>query len=95
MIDVVVSDKCELCHDQLDIMKKSFFEDEFRIINVSSPEFENFDQREKIDGVPFIVVREDSGKVKYASPGVHDGTLLRKIERRTEVFNLKRERATV
>jgi len=94
MIDIVVSDKCEHCHQQLDIMEKSFFQDEFRVINVSSPEFKTFDQRENVVGVPFVVVRGPSGGVKYSGPGVHDGTQLRKIERKTtEPFNLRKDRA--
>jgi len=96
MIDVIVSDNCEHCHQQLDIMQRSFFNDEFRIINVSSPEFEKFDQREKVIGVPFVVVRGASGGVKYSAPGIHDGTQLRKIERKTtEPFNLRKDRVTV
>jgi len=96
MIDIVISDKCEHCHKQLDIMQKSFFKDEFRIINAASPEFQNFDQRDSVQGFPFVVVRGPMGGVKYSGLGVHDGTQLRKIERRTtEPFNLRKDRAEV
>lgn len=96
MIDVVISDNCEHCHQQLYIMERSFFRDEYRIINASSADFANFDAREKVTGVPFIVVREENGDVKYSDVGIHDGTTLRKIERRTpEPFNLRQAKTLV
>lgn len=90
MIDVVISNSCKHCHTQLEVMQKSFFEDEYRIINADSSDFEGYKHRDKVVGFPFIVVRDDNGKVKYADVGVHDGTELHKIERRQPVkpFNL-------
>lgn len=95
MIDVIVSDKCPYCEDQLDVMKKSFFEEEYRIINCTSDEFEKYDQRQNVIGVPFVVVRDDDGEVTYSSVGIHDGTMLRKIQRRGPVktFNMSVARA--
>lgn len=94
MIDVVISGDCKHCHEQLEVMKKSFFEDEYRIVGVGSPEFECLDCKEAVDGVPFIIVRGQDGRAKYAKVGLHDGTELRKIERRIpEPFNLSRQKA--
>lgn len=95
MIDILVSNSCKHCVTQLDNMKKSFFDNEYRIINVGSKEFDSYDLRGDVDGVPFVVVRDEAGKIKYARGGVHDGTELRKIERRqpAEPFNLRLAKA--
>lgn len=95
MIDVVISDSCPHCETQLDVMRKSFFEDEYRIINSDSKEFEIYDVKDDVIGFPFVVVRDEQGNIKYADAGVHDGTELHKIERRkpTEPFNLRRTTA--
>jgi hypothetical protein len=80
-------------------MQKSFFPNEYRIIEIGTNQFESYDLKSKVDAVPFIVVRDDdSGEVKYADKGAIDGTTLRQIERRglaavEKVFNLKEARA--
>ena len=92
MIDVVISNSCQHCKTQLDVMRKSFFEDEYRIINADSDEFEKYDEKGSVVGFPFVVVRNEDGKVMYSKAGVHDGTELHKIERQKPVtpFNLSR-----
>jgi hypothetical protein len=101
MIDVVVScSMCPHCEIQRTIMEKSFFPDEYRIIEFGSKTFESFDLKDKVDAVPFVVVRNDDGKVMFASKGTFDGTALRKLERTgslnqegdERVFNLRETR---
>lgn len=100
MIDVIVSNtSCPHCDAQKSIMQKSFFKDEYRIIDIGSEDFKSYDLKEQVEAVPFIVVRGDDGSVRYAAKGKLDGTSLRQIERvgtivpREEVkeksFNLK------
>jgi hypothetical protein len=97
MIEIIISDDCPHCEQQLDVMQKSFFADEYRIIRVGSDEFDRLPDRVAVNAVPFVLVRDDDGAVKYAGKGVHDGTELRKIDRRTssEPFNLRRVRAAM
>ena len=97
MIDVIVSEDCPHCEDQIDAMSRSFFAGQYRIIRVGSPEFDAYPDKDIVDAVPFVVIREDEGAIKYASRGVHDGTQLWKIVRQepTEPFNLRRRRVAV
>lgn len=81
MIEVVVSDSCPHCVDQIDVMKRSFFDDEYEIIKVGSAKFASYDLREAVIGVPFLVVRGEDGEVSYQGAGVVDGTTLRQIFR--------------
>ena len=101
MIDVIVSNSsCPHCDAQRVIMQKSFFPDEYRIITTGTAEFDGLDLKDKVDAVPFIVVRDtEDGSVKYAQKGKLDGTSLRQIERLGElateekVFNLREVRS--
>jgi predicted thioredoxin/glutaredoxin len=94
MIDVVISENCKHCNEQLEVMRKSFFDDEYRIVGIASPEFESLDCKDAVVGVPFIIVRGQDGRAKYKEVGLHDGTELRKIERRIpEPFNLSKQKA--
>lgn len=87
MIEIVVSNNsCPHCDIQKRIMEKSFFADEYRLIEHGSAEFNEYDMKEKVDAVPFIVVRQDDGAVKYASKGKLDGISLRQIERLGQVI---------
>jgi glutaredoxin len=97
VIDVIVSDDCPHCEEQLDVMQKSFFVGEYRVIKAGTKEFEEYENKSSIDAVPFIVIRGDDGSVKYAAKGIHDGTKLHKIERQgtSEPFNLKRHREVI
>jgi len=82
MIDIIVSNNlCPACDAQKAIMQKSFFKEEYSIIEVGSEDFEKYDLKERIEAVPFIVVRDEDGKVKYAGKGKLDGTSLHQIER--------------
>jgi len=88
MIDVIISSsKCPHCDQQKAIMQKSFFQDEYRFIEIGSKEFETLDVKEKVDAVPFIIVRNDDGSIKYAAKGALDGTSLHQIERLGAVVN--------
>jgi hypothetical protein len=93
MIYVVVSDQCPFCDKQLDIMQRSFFDDEYKIVKVGSDDAKKLPSQPVVTAVPFIVVSDDLGKTTYADAGVIDGTSLRKIDRReTGAFNLKKVR---
>lgn len=99
MIDIIVSNNsCPHCEAQVRIMEKSFFKDEYRLIEVGSKDFEGYDLREKIDAVPFIIIRNDDGSVRYAEKGKVDGTSLRQLERigkivrEEKTFNLHQTR---
>lgn len=82
MIDVIVSNSnCPHCDTQKKIMTKSFFIDEYNIIVMGSEKFQSYDLKDKVDAVPFIIVRDEIGAIKYAEKGIMDGTSLRKIER--------------
>lgn len=106
MIEVIVSNTlCPHCDAQKSIMQKSFFKDDYRIIEVGSKEFDSYDLKDRVDAVPFIVIRDEAGSVKYASKGKLDGTSLHQIERvgtvvtpheevvKEKSFNLKEVRA--
>lgn len=93
MVDLIIASDCPHCDQQKDVMRKSFFPDEYRTIQVGSDEFEALDCKEDVDAVPFVVVRDESGRVKYAKAGVVDGTTLRKLERAAPfVFNLEKSK---
>lgn len=92
MIDVIVSDECQHCESQLEIMRKSFFEDEYRVIKSDSEEFRSHEHKSDVIGFPYIIVRDEDEAVTYASVGVHDGTELRKILRKGLAFNLSKEK---
>jgi len=93
MIYVVVSDQCSFCDKQLDIMQRSFFDDEYKIVKLGSEEAKRLPSSPSISAVPFIVVADGLGASVYADAGVIDGTTLRKIDRReTVAFNLKKVR---
>lgn len=82
MIDIIVSaSSCPHCDAQKRVMEKSFFKDEYRIIEVGSKEFDQLDVKEKVEAVPFIVVRNEDGSVRYADKGKLDGQSLHQIER--------------
>jgi len=105
MIEVIVSNTlCPHCDTQKSVMQKSFFKEEYRIIEVGSEDFKSYDLKERVDAVPYIVVRDDDGSVKYAGKGALDGTSLRQIERigtvvspeeivKEKSYNLKEVRA--
>lgn len=102
MIDVVVSNGCcPHCLVQEGIMKRAFGPGEYRIIEVGSADFEHFDLKDKIDAVPFIVVRNGEGNILYASKGVVADSDLKNIvkagdvskEKTVKVFNLREARA--
>ena len=94
MIDIIVSKDCLHCESQLDVMQKSFFEDEYRIINENSKEYSEYES--EVTGFPFIIVKDEKEKIMYSSVGVHSGTKLRKIQRQGTdskgPFNLKLSR---
>jgi len=99
MIDIIVSTSmCPHCEMQKTVMKKSFFDNEYRIIEIGTPEFETYDLKDRVDAVPFIVIRDDNGLIQHAAKGTLDGTVLRQIERtgapvsEEKVFNLKEAR---
>lgn len=98
MIEIIVSSSmCPHCEMQKTVMKRSFFENEYRIIEVGTPEFAAYDLKEKVDAVPFIVVRDENGMIQHAAKGALDGTTLRQIERVgapvvEQVFNLREAR---
>jgi glutaredoxin len=82
MIEIVVAKKgCPHCATQRAIMSKSFFGNEYRIIEAGTPDFDAFDMKDKVQSVPFVVVRDETGTVRYAETGVVDGTTLRRLER--------------
>ena len=105
MIDIIVSKVCPQCDAQRTIMQKSFFSDEYRVIELGSPEFEKYDLKDKIDAVPFIVIKDDDGSVIYADKGKRDGTQLHQLIRTGEIsdnadcmshaFNLKNVRTSM
>lgn len=80
MIEVIVCDECPFCDEQVEIMKKAFFDDEWKIINSRSKEFENHDCRDRAEAFPCTVIRE-GGAVRHAAIGVVGGKELRRVER--------------
>jgi glutaredoxin len=95
VIYVVISDDCPHCEKQLEYMRKSFFEDEYRIVKYASDDFESLSFKEKVTGVPFVAIF-DRTNLCYAEAGVLDGTALRRIERfggKAEAFNLHKARS--
>lgn len=102
MIDIVVSNGiCPHCFVQAGIMSKAFAPSEYRIIEIGTPEFDTFDLKDKIDAVPFIVVRGRDGQIVYANKGVVAAIDLKNLIKAGEVskektvksFNLREARA--
>lgn len=102
MIDIIVSNGiCPHCFVQAGIMSQSFEPSEYRIIEIGTPEFEGFDLKEKVDAVPFVVVRAGGGQIVYASKGVVAAADLKNLSKAGEVskektvksFNLREARA--
>lgn len=79
MIDIIVSSNCQFCDQQKEIMKEAFDYDEYRIINIESPEYQKLDDKDAIDAIPFIFVREENGHLKYAQKGMLPAIKLRRI----------------
>jgi hypothetical protein len=73
-------------------MKSGFLNDEYRIIRVESEDFNSFDLKDRVSGVPFVVCRDDHGNVTYAKAGVVETEQLRRIAN-TLPFNFRRLRA--
>ncbi len=95
MIDIIVSDNCPHCDQQKSIMRDSFDKEEYRFINVGSHDYENLDIKEVVDVVPFIIVRDEVGAVKYANRGNMEAIKIRRVMHSEHaVFNL-RSRQTV
>jgi hypothetical protein len=94
VIDIIVSDDCEHCEKQIENVTKTFSQNEFRIIKVGSVEFQDLAEKEIVDAVPFIIVRDHLGNAKYAALGVHEGIELKEIrdKKSIPVFNLRRHR---
>ena len=78
MIYVIVSESCPACIKQKTAMTDSFFEDEYKVIFAGSEEFKEYENI--VDAVPFLIIKDDQGNVKYKSLGFHDGQQLRQIE---------------
>lgn len=102
MIDIVVSNGCcPHCLVQEGIMKRAFSAHEYRIIEFGTEAFEHFDMKDKVDAVPFIVVRGSEGQILYANKGVVADSDLRNIvkagevskEKKPRIFNLREARA--
>jgi glutaredoxin len=90
MVDVIVSNNCPHCDDQKEIMQDAFWHDEYRIINIDSTEFQKYNDKELIDAVPFIIVKDDDGSIKYADRGQLEAIKIRRImNSESPVFNLK------
>ena len=96
MIEVIVSNSnCPHCETQKTIMKDSFYSDEYKLIQIGSQEFEALEQdvKEQIDAVPFILVRDEDGDLRYADKGNVEAIKLRRIlNAEKRVFNYRTAR---
>jgi glutaredoxin len=81
MIEMITAADCPHCLEQLAALKSGFFEDEYKVIEAGTDEFEKYPEKDLVEGVPFIVVRGDDGVVRYAKLGKMSGEELRDIER--------------
>lgn len=96
MIDVIVSDNCPHCDQQKVIMRDAFDREEYRLIQVGSFEFDALDVKELIDVVPFILVRDEGGEIKYANKGNLEAIKIRRIMNSDQnTFNLRNHRRAV
>jgi glutaredoxin len=95
MVDVIVSNNCPHCTDQKVIMQDAFYHDEYRIIHIDSTEFQKYTDKEIVDAVPFIIVRDEDGNIKHANKGQLEAIKIRRImNSEGNTFNLKTTRAT-
>ena len=100
MIEVIVSGSaqaCPHCESQIKNVRSAFSEQKYRIIELGTEEFNQYDLRERVDAVPFVVIRDDSGKIKYAQKGRLEEGTIRRIQKSNlyKTFNLRETRATV
>jgi len=85
MIEVICASDCPFCIEQLEIMKGSFFEDEYRVFDAGHRKFASYPNPELADeGVPCVVIRGEDGVVRFAHNGVIDGDELREAERKVK-----------
>lgn len=91
MIDVIVSDSCEYCSDQVSEMENNFDSSEYRLIAYGSREFMEYENRDLVDALPYIVFVRDSGGVGWSGKGFHEAAEIRKRSA-SKPFNLKTSR---
>ncbi len=91
-IECVLSNDCEYCSKQLEEIKR-FNNSQVRIIKLNSQEFNDYQDKDLVEAVPFVLIRKDNGDIKYAGKGLHDyEKLCELIGNSDEVpaFNLKK-----
>lgn len=93
MLELIVSSDCPFCEKQKEIIIDGLSADSYNIINVDSPEFEQFPEKDSIDATPFLLYKSKDGNIKYAGKGLHDLSLIKKIMIEVPSFNLKRDRS--
>jgi len=85
MIEILSSHSCPFCDEQIESIRRDFFEDEFIVIDVENKKFASYADPQLADeGVPCVVVRGEDGVVRFAHNGVVSSTELRQIERQVK-----------
>ena len=94
MIEIVVADGCPRCVDQKAIMK-NFSDEEYRMIDANTDSFATYKYAGMIDAVPFLVITDDEGRLRYARKGVLPEKEIRRISstKGPEPFNLRKARS--
>ena len=87
MIELIISKGCDPCKKQLEIIEKNFAPKEFSIIAVESEEFNKYADKELVEAVPFIVIKEGNGNIKYAGKGIHEAGQIRKLLKPVKAYN--------
>ena len=96
MIDVIVTKGCPHCPRQLEVMSESFRPEDYVVIQEGTKEYDEHELNKRIDGFPFLVIRDASGQVRYAAAGYMDARQLdARIARYSgppQAFNLRKAR---
>lgn len=96
MIEVIVSEGCPHCEQQVSILKQSFREEDYKVIHDGTQEFSEHELNDRVDGFPFVVIRDSEGVARFAGAGCLEANQLdERIARYSgspKAFNLRRAR---
>jgi glutaredoxin len=96
MVEVIVSEGCPHCDRQLEILKQSFREEDYKVIHEGTKEFNEHELNNRVDGFPFVVIRDASGAAMFAGAGCLEASQIderiAKYSGSPKAFNLRRAR---
>ena len=76
-------------------MLENFAHDEYNVIDADSPEFASYADRDAVDGVPFVIIRDSAGRAGFAKAGIVGAEEMRSFIARhsaRQPFNLRKSK---